>query len=45
VAAAVGLSFAGLVERRAGMQAVFGVAAAASLLATLAASALRPRSG
>jgi PPP family 3-phenylpropionic acid transporter len=41
VAAAVGLSLAGFVERRAGFRAVFGVAAAASVLATLAASALR----
>lgn len=42
VAAALGLSVAGLVESRGGPRAVFGVAAAAAVLATLAAGRLRP---
>jgi MFS transporter, PPP family, 3-phenylpropionic acid transporter len=41
VAAAIGLSIAGLVERRGGMPAVFGFAAASSLVGTLGASLLR----
>ncbi|HEY8091755.1 MAG TPA: MFS transporter [Polyangiaceae bacterium] len=47
VAAAVGLSVAGLVERHGGIPAVFSVAAVASLLATIVASLLHPhhRSG
>jgi PPP family 3-phenylpropionic acid transporter len=43
VAAAAGLSLAGLVERRAGVPAVFGVAAAASGVATGVALLLRRR--
>jgi PPP family 3-phenylpropionic acid transporter len=42
VAAAIGLSVAGLVERHGGIPTVFAVAAAASLLATVVASLLRP---
>jgi hypothetical protein len=40
VAGALGLSIAGLIERRGGMTWVFGFAACASLLATVAASRL-----
>jgi PPP family 3-phenylpropionic acid transporter len=43
IAAAFGLSIAGLIERRAGMQTVFAFAAGASFLATLCASLLRAR--
>jgi PPP family 3-phenylpropionic acid transporter len=42
VAAAAGLALAGVIQRHAGMQAVFGLAAGASLLATLLSSILRP---
>jgi PPP family 3-phenylpropionic acid transporter len=41
VAASIGLSIAGLVERHGGMRAIFSTAAGASLLATLGASLLR----
>ncbi len=43
IAAAIGLSIAGLIERSAGMQTVFAFAAGASFLATLCASLLRAR--
>jgi PPP family 3-phenylpropionic acid transporter len=43
IAAAIGLSIAGLIERHAGMPTVFAFGAAASFLATLCASLLRAR--